>query len=129
MKAKNSIELGRIEQIRERLKISRKDMADAVRMTEDGYRYKERNGSFALKDLPPLADMFGMSIEELVRELNPAYMSEEEARAAHYRSQSLEEMANPFQFMEALFERRSELQALLGTDTTPKTAKKGTEGA
>lgn len=113
MREKNVLDLSRIERLREQKKITQLAMAEALSVSARGYKYKEQSGSFNMSDLPPLADMFGMSIEELVRELNPAYMSEADARAAHYRGQPLEEMANPFQFMEALYERRAEVAALL----------------
>lgn len=121
MNLKKTIDPKRLGAIREEKNITKKFMAENLGMTENGYKYKEDNGTFDLDQLLIFSHVVGMTFSELMHELDPEASIANETPGEYSKRESFAAIKSPFQFQEALFERRAELDALFSTiKTAPK---------
>ncbi|MCF8460443.1 MAG: helix-turn-helix domain-containing protein [Flavobacteriales bacterium] len=121
MAPEKTIDPTRLASIREEKNITKKFMAESLGMTENGYKYKEDKGTFDLDQLLVFSHVVGMTFSELMHELDPEASHVNESAGEYSRRESFASIKSPFQFQEALFERRAELDALFRTlKTAPK---------
>ena len=108
---KNSIDLSRLPAIISKKGLTQQQVGEAIGIGRDGVRYKLRQGSLKVTELPALADALGMNIEELITELQPSDSALTAERLANLRKEKFSD--NPLIFLEQLHERREELALLL----------------
>jgi transcriptional regulator with XRE-family HTH domain len=112
MTKKNAIDLSRLPAIIAKKGLTQQQVGEAIGIGRDGVRYKLRQGSLKVTELPALADALGMNIEELITALQPPDSSAlNSERVAKLRKEKFSD--NPLIFIEQLHERREELALLL----------------
>jgi len=112
MTKKNAIDLTRLPELIAKKGLTQQQVGEAIGIGRDGVRYKLRQGSLKVTELPALADALGMGLDDLIVELQPRDSAALNAeRSSKLRKEKFSD--NPLIFIEQLHERREELALLL----------------
>jgi len=121
---KNVIDLTRLPELIAQKGLTQQQVGEAIGIGRDGVRYKLRQGSLKVTELPALADALDMGIDELMLALQPLQSNEvSEERLAYLRREKFSD--NPFIFLEQLHQRKDELEVLLSKVDAKKSSGRG----
>lgn len=121
---KNVIDLSRLPELIAKKGLTQQQVGEAIGIGRDGVRYKLRQGSLKVTELPALADALDMGIDELMLALQPLQANEvSEERLAYLRRERFSD--NPFIFLEQLHQRKDELEVLLAKAGEKKSVGRG----
>lgn len=121
---KNVIDLTRLSELIAQKGLTQQQVGEAIGIGRDGVRYKLRQGSLKVTELPALADALDMGIDELMLALQPLQSGEvSEERLAYLRREKFSD--NPFIFLEQLHQRKDELEVLLSKVDAKKSSGRG----